>query len=475
MIHDRFLLLLIFLLPAAPGAAQGFDCGKARTPVERLICAAPEISALDKALNAAVQARLTAAPQESAGFLAASRRWLATRDRDCAVPAGSLAAERRATAIACLANAYRARLDAISAMPPAQMTASDAGKALCQRFVARYRSALAARANDPNEPNAPLNQTPFGFLANTPNSGVTRAPAVPALPETNAQALDQWARRQTPPIRFSPQVKRDILNLGSSALLIIDHAPGTDFFVATQTQGTAHCIYSAGFAIRDGVARRVARPLWSDKPGDSCGVDRFFGVIDGRTVAIEDNESPYEPSLASRLTLKAWEKDSFGPACSIAFDYEPVMIEGKNDGAQTPEEKCDSPACAALKPAAKTLVEAVQRDPLAARGDAIGRLDAAQRATFGTMEKLAQARRAGVPAPEAPTNPASYLDQNPLLAPLLHQGTIYLASVGHYTIGWRTFPDWSVKLEKLDHDALIPIGTAFVAMRRGALSAAKVE
>jgi uncharacterized protein len=475
MIHDRFLLLLTFLLPAAPGAAQSFDCGKAQTPVERLICAAPEIGALDKALNTAVKARLATAPQESAGFLAASRRWLATRDRDCAVPAGSLAAERRATAIACLANAYRARLDAISAMPPAQTTASDAGKALCQRFVERYRSALAARANDPKEPNAPLNQTPFGFLANTPNSGVTRAPAVPALPETNAQALDRWAQRQTPPIRFSPQVKRDILNLGSSALLIIDHAPGTDFFVATQTQGTAHCIYSAGFAIRDGVARRVARPLWSDKPGDSCGVDRFFGVIDGRTVAIEDNENPYEPVLASRLTLKTWEKDSFGPACSIAFDYEPVMIEGKNDGAQTPEEKCDSPACAALKPAAKALVEAVQRDPLAARGDAIGRLDAAQRATFGTMEKLAQARRAGVPAPEAPTNPASYLDQNPLLAPLLHQGTIYLASVGHYTIGWRTFPDWSVKLEKLDHDALIPIGTAFVAMRRGALSGAKVE
>jgi len=88
---------------------------------------------------------------------------------------------------------------------------------------------------------------------------------------------------------------------------------------------------------------------------------------------------------------------------------------------------------------------------------------------------LAQARRAGVPAPEAPTNPASYLDQNPLLAPLLHEGAVYLASVGHYTIGWRTFPDWSVKLDRLDHGALTPVGTAFVAMRRGALRAATVE
>lgn len=475
MIYARFLLLLALSLPVAPVAAQGFDCGKAQTPIERLICAAPEIGALDKALNAAVQARLAAAPQERAEFLAASRRWLATRDRDCAIPDGPLAADRRAAAIGCLAKAYRARLDAISAMPPAQTTASDAGKALCQRFVERYRSALATRASDPNEPNAPLNQTPFAFLANTANSGVTRAPEIPALPETNAQALDRWAQRQTPPVRFSPQVKRDILNLGSSALLTIDHAPGTDFFVATQIQGTAHCNYSAAFAIRDGVARRVARSLWSDKPGDSCGVDRFFGVIDGRAVAVEDDEHPYEPVLASRLTLKAWEKDAFGPACSIAFDYEPVMIEGKNDGAQMPEEKCDSPTCAALKPAAKTLVEAVQRDPLAARGGAIARLDAAQRATFGTMENLAQARRTGIPTPEAPNNPAGYLDQNPLLAPLLHQGEVYLASVGHYTIGWRTFPDWSVKLERLDHGALTPVGTAFVAMRRGALRAATVE
>jgi len=86
MIYARLLLLLALSLAVAPVAAQGFDCSKAQTPVERLICAAPEIGALDKALNAAVQARLAAAPQERAGFLAASRRWLATRDRDCAIP-----------------------------------------------------------------------------------------------------------------------------------------------------------------------------------------------------------------------------------------------------------------------------------------------------------------------------------------------------------------------------------------------------
>jgi hypothetical protein len=91
------------------------------------------------------------------------------------------------------------------------------------------------------------------------------------------------------------------------------------------------------------------------------------------------------------------------------------------------------------------------------------------------MEKRAQDSRGDVPAPDAPASPASYLDQSPLLLPLLHQDDVYLASIGHYTIGWRIYPDWSVKLEKLDNDKLTVIGTAAVAMRRGALRSAKVD
>ena len=107
----------LWLLPSSL-AAQGFDCAGAQTPIEKLICAAPEVGAMDKALNAAVQARLAAAPQERAEFLADSRRWLAARDRTCAAPPGRLSPARRDAAIACLAKTYRARLDAIAAMPP---------------------------------------------------------------------------------------------------------------------------------------------------------------------------------------------------------------------------------------------------------------------------------------------------------------------------------------------------------------------
>lgn len=478
--HRMAFLIALCLAPSSL-AAQGFDCGKAQTPIEKLICAAPEIGVLDKELNAAVQARLTAAPLDRETFLADARQWLRLRNKTCVVPAGALSAQQRNAAVACLANVYRARLTAIAAMPPAQNMNTDAGKALCRRFVDAYRATLAARVNDPKDANAPLSQPPFALLANTPNSGVTRAPEAQRLQETNARQLDQWARNQTPPLRFSPRVRHDILELGSTAITTIERAPATDFYVVTQVQGTAHCIYSASFVIKNGVAERAAKPLWSDQPGDSCGVDRFFGDIDGRTVAVEDNESPYDPSLASGLTLKAWDKQGFGPSCSIAFDYDPAFVDTTSEPAQEPDQKCDSAACVALKPAAMALVEAVQRDPLAARRNAVAALSATQRTMFETMAKQAQDNRGEVQPPEAPENPASYLDQNPLLLPLLHQGEVYLASIGHYTIGWRIFPDWSVKLEKggkddkNDKGALQTVGVAFVAMRRGALRAATVQ
>lgn len=471
----RLFMLIAFSFAPTMLAAQGFNCAEAQTPIEKLICLAPEIGVLDKALNAAVRARLAAHPRDRSEILAQSRRWLAERDRTCAVPSHRLPPERFNAAVACLASAYQARLSELSATTPAQSSTVGESKTLCHQFIDSYRSALAVHANHPGEANGPLDQSPFAFLSEIPKSGVTRAPSAAALSETTSKALDQWGRVQTPPIRFSSKVKQDILNLGSTAILTIDQAPETNFYVASQVQGTAHCIYAIAFAVKNGVAERVARALWSDQSGDSCGVDQFFGSIEGRTVAVLDNESPYEPSLAASLTLKPWDKNAFGHACSISFEYDPVFLDRADEPGQEPDRTCENPDCTALKPAARGLVEAVQSDPLATRRDAIARLSSAQRATFERMEKLARDRLGDAPAPQTPASPASYLDQNPLLLPIMRGNDVYLASVGHYTIGWRTYPDWSVKLEKLDHGEMTTIGTASVAMRRGSLRSTGVR
>ena len=119
--HRMAFLIALCLAPSSL-AAQGFDCGKAQTPIEKLICAAPEIGVLDKELNAAVQARLTAAPLDRETFLADARQWLRLRNKTCVVPAGALSAQQRSAAITCLADVYRARLAAIAAMPLANST-----------------------------------------------------------------------------------------------------------------------------------------------------------------------------------------------------------------------------------------------------------------------------------------------------------------------------------------------------------------
>ena len=77
------LLIGMTVLPGA-AAAQGFDCTKARTPVEQAICATPGLLEQDRALNAAYTARLAREPAQAATLRTEQRTWLASRDRICA-------------------------------------------------------------------------------------------------------------------------------------------------------------------------------------------------------------------------------------------------------------------------------------------------------------------------------------------------------------------------------------------------------
>lgn len=209
---------------------------------------------------------------------------------------------------------------------------------------------------------------------------------------------------------------------------------------------------------------------------DGCGVDQFFGEIDGQPVAVKDNTGFFFPDLSRYLAIKAWDGAVFRPACTISFEYDPVIIDGTSFSLQDDDEKCISPECIALKPTALELVKLVLHGPLDARKESIARLSATQRLTYNNMEKLALDNSSGdISTPEKPAEPYSYTDQNPLRLPVVYQDELYLASVGQYTIGWRTFPDWTVKLEKLKNDTLQMSGIPYVAIRRGALRAATVR
>ena len=102
-------LLALALTVAAPAAhAASFDCAKARTKVEKEVCASPELSHLDAALAAAYRAVMARTP--TPGEVSLHQRWW-LRERDAGPegvrPGGPLTGEA-------LVRHYRDRLDALN-------------------------------------------------------------------------------------------------------------------------------------------------------------------------------------------------------------------------------------------------------------------------------------------------------------------------------------------------------------------------
>jgi uncharacterized protein YecT (DUF1311 family) len=90
--------LLALALATGPAAAAGFDCAKAGTRVERMICAQPALSALDDQLGKAYDAARRSGHRPT--LLAEQREWL-MKVRD------------RCSDAACLRTVYTARIAAL--------------------------------------------------------------------------------------------------------------------------------------------------------------------------------------------------------------------------------------------------------------------------------------------------------------------------------------------------------------------------
>ena len=81
MHRSRFYLVLFALLASASCSAAGFNCEKAKSNVEKMICDDEELSHLDKALLSTYQAVLAVAADQGA-LKTGQKRWLAkVRDR----------------------------------------------------------------------------------------------------------------------------------------------------------------------------------------------------------------------------------------------------------------------------------------------------------------------------------------------------------------------------------------------------------
>ena len=90
-------------------SAPGIDCIKARSPIERALCANPALMELDRATAQAYGDMLTRAPTQRDALRLEQLHWIKQRDAACALPGPAIAA--------CLKNQLTARIAALA--PPA--------------------------------------------------------------------------------------------------------------------------------------------------------------------------------------------------------------------------------------------------------------------------------------------------------------------------------------------------------------------
>lgn len=469
-------LLCVTAEPSASAFAQSFDCAKASTPVERLICADPALAALDGALGAWIRKSLRAAPANRQATLTDARGWLKERDRRCPVPSGAKGQPNDgndAKAADCLKTLYRERLAQLKSAP-ANASASAARTRLCEGLLHHYRQALETASKAPGH-NPSDDPGPLKLLEDARGALVTIAKPVFQFADSKSETVAAWGKAQPKPVAFAADVQKELDDVGSS-FQEIERLPNSDYYAATTVQGTAICYAQVFFTIRDGMARSAKAPSgWDWEEGAGCGVSRSFGTVGGASVAFEESHG-YGPSLTSSLMASPWEGDHFGPACTISLTFAPRFAP--HASLDLPKDMtCAGADCEDLRHAAQKLVEQVQSDFAGAEKAAVARLDPAQAKDYETMKSLAVAAAAagGDTASEAPTEPSSILDTAPLYLPLVRGGELYLASVGHQTMGWRIYSDWSVKLERLKDGALDARATLDIGMGRGELIKATVE
>lgn len=105
---------------SSPARAASFDCAKAKSAIEVLICTTPALNSLDDALKLALDGAVKRAGDGRAALLADHRRWLAETPGACGLirpPAGD-------PVIACLTQAYQKQIAALTAAAPAPASAA---------------------------------------------------------------------------------------------------------------------------------------------------------------------------------------------------------------------------------------------------------------------------------------------------------------------------------------------------------------
>jgi len=329
-----------------------------------------------------------------------------------------------------------------------------AGAPVCRIVADRYRPLAASHPGE----------TPLSVLAATAGTGIVVEPGnhgrVPGI-----GYLATWGARQSPPVNMDDVIAaaKDFF-YGSEPL--IDHIAGTPLYSLVVVQGTANCLSAVFFTVANGRAQVVdGPPGLSGDDGRSCMVSLEFGSVGGSPAYFQE-EYLYSPRMDSSLSVGLIHGAKFADSCVLNFRFLPVFAAKPLNHW---EETCDVADCDGLRRQALTLAGSVQADAAKTLHDALLRLNPRQQAEYADALKLAS------PAGPAGTDPAAFTDTAPLQLPWVYQGRLYLVSLGHFTIGWRQYGDWSVIFSQAESGRLVGRASFAVGMQKGPLESVLIN
>jgi hypothetical protein len=339
-------------------------------------------------------------------------------------------------------------------------------------------------SSDENTPGASSDMV--SILSHKSPSGLIRATEHFRLVTYSHHAFARQALRLPTP--FSPS--RELLqalddlqgNMGISGL------PGTNLFAANSIGGTAHCNSTVFFAVSNGRTRVVPGPqAWNNDVGGSCGLTRSFASIDGVAFIIDDSVDS-GPGMAATLTLTPWGNGKWLDPCRADFVFAPYFdtTNMQNDwvGLNNWENNdCGIEGCEGFRRAALSLVRQTQIDRAGVEDHLLAAMTTPQREEYRQLKRLADRPDANLPSGDddaanpatAARTAAALTDKNPLVLPMVVDDRVFLATVGHFTIGWRVFSDWRVGVEAAEAGHTREIARFAIGMTQGPIVSATVK
>ena len=380
------------------------------------------------------------------------------------------------------------------------LTAAKRAAVACAVIIALVQTAQAAasctaaaghlvtliKRNWPSNGDAPLDMV--GTVLNKSAAGVRTGKTRFKLKAYSDQAFINETKRLRPPLTPSSELLKAFV--GNDEAVTVSDLPGSDLFAANTVGGTAHCNSTVFFDATRARARLVPNPeSWENDIGGSCGQTRSFASVDGLSVVIDDDLNA-GPSLASTLVLTPWSAGKWQEPCAAGFVFSPRFDPAKtfNDWASLNKwepNNCGSTGSAALQRSALDLVRQTQEDRAGVEAKRLAMLSEPQREEYQRLKRILAARPApdNAPTDDKASNPetpkieaaAALTDTHPLLLPIIVDDHVFLASLGHFTIGWRVFADWQVVVATAAGDKAHEIARFAIGMTPGPIASATVK